>query len=59
MEALRQPVELILSIMGLRAYAKAYYAVKNAKEEGDVTDWQRDVVFDVVEEIARRRRPDD
>ena len=45
--------------MGLRAYAKAYYAVKNAKEEGDVTDWQRDVVFDVVEEIARRRRPDD
>jgi len=55
MEALRQPAGLTLSIMGLRAYARAHYAVKNMKEEEDVTQWQRDVVFDVVEEIARRR----
>ena len=45
--------------MGLRAYALAYYAVKNAKEEDDLTNWQRDAVFGVVEEIARRRQPDD
>ena len=32
MEALRQPLELTLSIISLRAYARAYYAAKQGKD---------------------------
>ena len=42
-EALRQPLELTLSIMGLRAYARAYYAAKQGKDATPLRTNERDI----------------
>jgi len=43
MEALRQPLELTLSIISLRAYARAYYAAKQGKDATPLRTNERDI----------------
>ena len=53
---MREEAGLALSILELRAYARAKQAVDSAQKPEDVSDWQRAAVFEVVAEIIKRRR---
>lgn len=46
--------EEVSEIMGLRGFAEAVRAVESpSASEENTTEWQREAVFDVIEEITR------
>lgn len=54
-QALKEPAELVLTIMQDRGFVEAKRAVERAQSEDDATEWQKAVVFEVIAEITRRR----
>lgn len=49
---MNEDAETIERIVAARAYARAKTAVDNAKSEDDATEWQKTVVFEVVEALS-------
>lgn len=47
-----EDAETIERVFSARAYARAKQAVDNAKSEDDASEWQKQVVFEVVEALT-------
>jgi hypothetical protein len=54
--ALDEPIDPLLEIMRLRSYARAKRMVDSAQSDSDVPGWATEMVFDVQEELHRRRQ---
>ena len=60
LEAMEQPFDLAITIMGLRSYAEAKRVVDNAKQENDLPDHPMiEQVLDIQVEIVREKMRDD